>query len=227
MTTATTEAVNSTFKSTKPAILNFPQLDQAKKYKDPATGTVADKAYFTLQAVFSKDHPDIAKIKAAAVAVAKEKWPGRDIGQDYKNGTIGMPWELGDAKIAELNDKANKKGKKAPNTEHLVGAFILKAKTGEDKPPILTLIENGTALILDNATLVAQNKNKFYSGVEALLVLNFRAGTFAKRDYVTAYIRQVTSLNIGKKLVGGEVETFADYVGKETTENPLNDEIPF
>jgi len=227
MTEVATQAVNSTFKSTKPAILNFPQLTEAKKFKDPVTGVVADKAYFTTQAVFSKDHPDIARIKAAAVAVAKEKWPGRDIAADYKSGAIGMPWELGDAKIAELTAKATAKNKKAPETGHLVGALILKAKTGEDKPPILTLIEGGAATILDSGTLVAQNKNKFYSGVDALLVLNFRAGTFAKRDYVTAYIRQVTSLNTGKKLVGGEVETFSDYVGKETTENPLNDEIPF
>lgn len=220
--------VNRTFKSDKkalPAILNYPKLDKPTVYENKKTGEKGDKPTYNMQAIFSPGHPDINVIKSIAAAVAREKWPGRDINADYKSGALTMPWNLGNEVIAEKTADAVKAGKTPYNMDHLKDAFILKAHTGADKPPTLTVLEHGKELTLTHP--IGDQASKFYSGCEALLVINFSAVTYAKRDYVTAYIKQVTSLNEGKRLAGGEVESFADYVGKHTTENPLKDEIPF
>lgn len=188
--------------------------------------------------VFSAEHPDFKNIKDTALAVAKAKWPGRDVIADYKAGTLKMPWKSGDkeitrhaAKLAKLNKEDDHK------LDFMAGNIVMKSAS--KFRPRLSVIDNGKiSPDLDDAG-VQRSKNKFYSGVEALVELNLVAYDAIKEgdpDGVTVYLNIFCSTNTGKRIGGGRSasEAFSGYVGKAKDEDPtagdpdgLDDEIPF
>jgi hypothetical protein len=186
--------------------------------------------------IWLPDHPDFATLKARAVAVAKAKWPGRDIAADYKAGEIKMPWSAGEKLIDRKTKKLAKVGKTYDGKQDfLKGNFILKASSKYQ--PRLSIIANGKVLDLNEDTAKAHG-SKFYSGVECLAQINLVAYDGKKeddKDGVTAYLNMLLSLNKGEKIGGSApsaAEVFSGYVGTVTDLDPtagaaLDDEIPF
>lgn len=219
------------FNSTKPVVMSFPNLIEARKFK--RNGKETGEAKFDASFNFPPDHPDLKTLKEIAVSVAKAKWPGRDLGADVKSGELKLPWDTGDRLIAKRQAKLQKAGKPADEKgDFMKGLVVLKSSSKYE--PRLALAENGKVVDLEGAARAA-SKAKFYFGVEVLIQVNFVAydavGDGGK-DGVTAYLNMVLSTNKGKKLAGGAsaAETFKGYVGTTTTEDPtggLDDEIPF
>lgn len=202
---------------TRPVIQTFPNLDEAKAVKGP-NGKPSGEPKFSDNFEFEPDHTDYATLKAAAVAVAKAKWPGRDLKE------LAFPFSNGD----KLADKAKAKGK---DREFSRGKVVLVSRSKFQ--PILSVVEGGKIVEIDGNDK-AKIKKLFYSGVHALAQFNFTAydGVGANPDGVTAYLNKVLSLNQGTRLTGGasSAEVFKDYIGSATDYDPtagLDDEIPF
>lgn len=219
--------------TTTPVVMAFQgSLIEAKRFKQ--NGKESGEPRHSASFIFDPTSPDLARIKAAAVAVAQAKWPGRDIGGDFKAGKFGLPFAAGNSIVAKTQAKMAKAGKEYDGkADFMKDKVVLKASSKYQ--PRLAVIENGKiSPPLEGAALTA-NKGKFYFGAEVLFEVNLSAydavgsnGT----DGVTAYLQQVLTTNKGKRLSGGTdpAETFASYAGKLSSEDPtkgLEDTIPF
>lgn len=200
-----------------PALLTFPNLDEARAVKGP-NGKPNGEPKFSANFELEPDHADLAKLKAQAVAVARAKWPGRDIKE------LAFPFSNGD----KLADKAAAKGK---DREFSRGKAVLISRSKFQ--PTLSVVEGGKIVEIDGNDK-AKVKKLFYSGTKALAQFNFQAydGVGANPDGVTAYLNKVLSLNQGARLTGGasSAEVFKDYIGTASDYDPtadLDDEIPF
>lgn len=206
----------------KPVMTSFPQLFEAKAVmrKGKPTGEPKFSANFEFHPV--NDKAELDALKAKAAAVAKAKWPGRDLKE------LAFPFTSGD----KLADKAKAKGK---DREWSRGLVVLTSRSKFQ--PQLSIFENGKIIDLDSDVLLAAHKSKFYNGVQTLAQVNFVAYDAVDDDGkagVTAYLNKVLSINKGAKLSGGAsaAETFKGYVGLASDEDPtagasLDDEIPF
>jgi hypothetical protein len=202
---------------TKPVILTFPNLDEARAVKGP-NGKPSGEPKFSANFEIEADHEDLAALKARAVAVAKAKWPGRDLKE------LAFPFSSGD----KLADKAAAKKK---DREFSRGKAVLVSRSKFQ--PNLSVVEGGKIVEIDGNDK-GKVKKLFYSGVRVLAQFNFTAydGVGANPDGVTAYLNKVLSLNQGTRLTGGasSAEVFKDYIGAATDYDPtegLDDEIPF
>jgi hypothetical protein len=214
------EAKEGTVSLTAPATLTFPNLDEARAVKNKA-GKPSGDPKFSVNLELGDDHPDLARLKAEAVKVAKAKWPGVDV------KTLKFPFTSGTA----LADKAQAKGK---DREFSRGLAVLTARSKYQ--PRLSVVKGGAAVDIDGDDK-AQVKKLFYSGCQVLAQVNFQAYDAVNedgKDGVTAYINMVLSLNKGTRLTGGQsaAEVFKSYIGTATDEDPtagddLDDEIPF
>lgn len=175
---------------------------------------------------FTPTSSDFAAIKALAVKVALEKWPGRKIGEQAKTGDFAFPFSSGDKDA----DKAKIKGK---DMEFARGLVLLKARSAYQ--PNLSVLEGGKVKELFDEAIKA-NAGKFYRGVNAGVTIELRAyegGTGP--DGVSARLYKVISLNKGDRLGGqrsSSAEAFKGYAGHVTDEDPtagmdLDDEIAF
>lgn len=207
-----------------PAILSFPNLEEARAVKKNGKPTGEPK--FSASFEFAPDDETLKAIKAEAVAAAKEKFPGRNIAEDFKNREFAMPWSSGD----KLADKATKNGK---DREWSRGKVVVTARSKYQ--PILSAVQGGKIVELDgdNKALI---KKTFYTGLLVLAELNLQGydGVGSNPDGVTAYLNKVLSLGKGEKLIKGganSAEVFKDYIGGLSDEDPtgadLDDEIPF
>lgn len=221
------EVKEGVVRGTEPTTLTFPNLDKPRAVE--RNGKPTGEPKYSANFEFEPSAADLAAIKAEAVKVAKAKWPGRDIGAEYKAGTIRMPWSSGD----KLADKAKAKGK---DREFSRGKTVLTSRSKYQ--PILSYIENGKIVDIDGSTPqgLATIKRVFYSGVQTLAEWNLQAYDAVSedgKDGVTAYLNRVLSLGKGTRLTGGQssAEVFKDYIGTATDEDPglgdLDDEIPF
>lgn len=205
---------------TEPATLTFPNLDKAKAVT--VKGKPSGEPKFSSNFEFELDANDLKRLKAHAMAVAKAKWPSRDIPADIKERNFTMPFTLGD----KLADKAKNNGK---DREFSRGKMVLTSRSLF--PPELSVIEGGKIVdYKDDAR--ATVTRKFYSGVQSLAEFNFVAydGVGQNPDGVTAYLNKVCSLNKGEKLTGAgqsAAETFKGYIGLNSDESFSDDEIPF
>lgn len=212
-------------RATQPVTLTFPNLAEAKAVERKGRPTGEPK--YSSNFEFVPDAEDLKAIKAAAVAEAKAKWPGRDIAADFKAGKFKMPWTSGDT----LADKAKARDK---DREFSRGKVVLTARSKFQ--PILSVAEGRGAKDFDGEADKAAIKKVFYTGVEVLWEINLQAYDAVDedgKDGVTAYLNRVLSLNRGTRLTGGQssAEVFKDYIGAASEENPLegdlDDEIPF
>lgn len=205
------------FNLTTPVVATFPQLMEAKAVM--RNGKPTGEPKFSVNLEFSEDHPDLAGIKAKAIAVARAARPGVDL------NTLAWPFTSGD----KLADKAKEKKK---DREWSRGKTVLTSRSKFE--PGLAILEGGKLQDYDGDRRPLA-KSAFYTGVEVLAQLNFvyydGVGETGKPG-VTAYLNKVVSLKRGERLTGGSsaADTFKGYVGLSSSEDPtagLDEEIPF
>src|SRR5689334_13051089 len=97
------------FSFTTPLRGFYVNVTKARAYKE--NGKEKGEPKFDSSFFWAPDHADFATLKARAVAVAKAKWPGRDIPADYKSGELRMPWMTGDRFLERRIKKLSKVGK--------------------------------------------------------------------------------------------------------------------
>lgn len=221
--------------TTSPVVMAFQgSLIEAKKFK--RNGKESGEPKHSASFIFDPSSPDLARLKAAALSVASAKWPGRDIGADYRAGKFGLPFSNGNAAIENTKKSLTDKGKEYDGrADFMKDKIVLKASTGADYPPRLAVLEGNTISPVLQGPALAANKGKFYFGAEVLfevIMSAYDAVGSNGTDGVTARLRQVLTTNKGKRLSGGgdPAETFAGYAGKLSAEDPtkgLDDEIAF
>jgi hypothetical protein len=214
-----------------PVVMIFPAVITPKAYKNRA-GSEAYSASFVLKA----DHPAIGALKASIVAVAKEKWPGRDLAAAVAAREVMLPFQKGDTMIDKRRkDLADKNKIYKGENDFMAGALVLKAST-KKYPPQLGYWDPKAKKWIDlDDDSKANHAAKFYFGAEALVEINLSAYDKVNseaKDGVTAYLQKVYVTGKGKRLVGGAPgsETFSAYVGHASDEDPtqgLDDEMPF
>ena len=186
---------------TQPVVMSYPQLFEARGF----TNTDPNKKY-SARLHLLKDSPDLIRLKDALFAVARERWPGRDL------TATAFPLKNGD-KVA---DEAPKK-----NQENCRGCVLLTTKSVY--APGLSYIENGQLISLQDDAARKLHREKFYPGVLVLAQVNCRippkAESLAPR--VVAYLNMVCSLNTGER-IGGKTsaDVFKEYVGQYSAQNP-------
>ena len=229
--TEETQATEGVVTFTEPVVMAFPNVLEAKKFK--RNGKEQGEAKFSASFPLTPDCHDLAVVKARIMAVAKAKWPGRDISKDVKEGNFKLPYASGNSLIAKREAKLKAQGKEYKgDADFMKDTIVLKASSKYQ--PTLAFIENGSiSPNLEGASLSA-HKGKFYFGCEVVPQINLVPydGVDGGRDGVTAYLNQVLSFNKGKRLSGARdaAQTFAAFAGKATAEDPtdgLDDEIPF
>lgn len=164
------------------------------------------------------DGADAKAIKALCVALAKEKWPGRDISADYKSGELRMPWHDGD----KLAAKAEKNGKKQ---DFHKGFLVIVARSKDE--PTLSVLRDGQPVDLEGLQR-AGAKSKFYPGVQCGANLYFQAydavGDDGK-DGVAVYLNGVLSTGRGERVMGGHrdpAQVYSGFIGMDTDEGALD-----
>jgi hypothetical protein len=174
--------------------------------------------------LLSPDSQDLPELKSAMVAVARAKWPERELSE------LKFPIEDGDKAYA----RTTAEGKNYP---FLQGHVVLTARKPEKYPPRLAILENGAVKELegDARALAAP---KFYWGCKVVIEVQFNAyeGVGQLPDGVNAYLNQVLWISDGDRLGGTSMaQTFQGFVGQVKQEDPtagstdtgLDDEIPF
>ena len=171
--------------------------------------------------LFEPDHPNLDQMKATMVAVAKAKWPSRDLKE------LHFCIESGDTANAKREAK-----NKVPY-DFFSGKVVLVARKPEKNPPRLGIVENGQVRELSGDARAAV-KSKFYNGCKVFLQIGFSTypGVGANPDGVNAYLNQVLWVADGERLGGYSMEdTFSGFVGQVSAEDPTagstDDEIPF
>jgi len=196
------------FTSKDVAVLNYPNIFTPRAFKGKGGVAQGDPKYDAALEI-AADSLDLKPLKAAAVAVARAKWPDRDFKTDFQ-----FPWTLGD----KLADKAKTKGK---DREVSRGRVVLVARS--QFPPRLSVIENGDiADYFDDRRPMA--KEVFYSGVKVFFVVTFNAyeGVGANPDGVNAYLDWLVSTKTGARLAtsASGADVFKGYAGKVSAEDP-------
>lgn len=166
------------------------------------------------------DSPDLAGLKAKAAAVARARWPGRDLKE------LKFPWESGDRKIEKEAKKAAKENRAPYDNSYIAGKVALVARSlYEPQLAILTggNIEEYTG---DKRALA---KAKIYNGCYVIAQVNFTAYEGQQDedtgqgnpDGVNAYLDMVMKVKDGDRLGGSNpTSVFKSYVGTVTDEDP-------
>ena len=114
--------------TTTPVVQAFPALTEARKFK--SGGRESGEPKYSDSFVFDPASPDLQRLKAAAVAQAQAKWPGRDIGAEFKAGTFAMPFTSGNGIIAKTKAKAEAAGKEYDGkADFMKDKIIIKASS--------------------------------------------------------------------------------------------------
>ncbi len=219
------------FTSTEPVVIAHPSVITPKAFKQNGKEKGDPKYGFTC--VFEPDSEDFKRAKLLAISAAKAKWPGRDIGADFKAGEMIMPWESGDEANARRLKRLMDEGKIREDDhkgDYQLGKMLVKASS---KYPIdLSVIEGGRIIEVEGDAAKSRANKFFYFGVEGLVELTFVAYNPVGRDGkagVTAYAQKLLSTGKGEKLTAGRsaVETFGAYAGKVTGEDPGTNDDDF
>lgn len=158
------------------------------------------------------------QVKAALLAAAKEKWPGRDLKADVEAKEFNWPVKS----EAQAKAEAEKKDK---NGDVYDGYSSVKADS-QYAPELYY----GRTKVDPNMPGAAR---VFYSGVYANVQLNANAyeGVSGGSDGVKFYLQAVVKTKDGERLIGGGTrdEVFAGVDGGESDEDPTAgaDDIPF
>ncbi len=201
---------------TAPATLTFAHFAKAEAV---AKG---GKPKFSCNFELEPGHPDEGPIKALILQVARQARPGIALADFQK------PLASGDKLADKAIANAKKKGKWTEGDDprgFSRGKQVLTSRS--DYRPGLSYIERGAVIdIEDENTIVARERDTFYSGVQALGEVEFvwydEVGENGSPG-VTAYLNKVCSIKKGEKIMGKAVsaaETFKGYVGLASQEDP-------
>lgn len=209
------------FSFTKPVTMTFPNLTTARAFKGKS-GKDQGEPKFDGNFETALDNPELTAAKQLAIAIAKAKWPGREIkvwnptpGFVNDRDALMFPFHKGDALADAGNGKREwSRGK---------GVIVARSKF---RPGLAVVLNGRIADINKNDDKeVAANQNYFYSGVSVLAQFNFVAydGVGNNPDGVTAYLQHILSFNTGERLTGGGrsgADVFGGYVGIVSDEDP-------
>lgn len=172
---------------------------------------------FDATVMLAPESADYAGIRAAIIAAAAEKWPGRQIGAEIQGGTFNVPFQDGNAHA----DKEKAKGKEK---EAARGFKLLKASSKFQ--PTLSIIQGGAVVDLETPEAIAMHASKFYPGVIVGIEIELVPYDKVKdneNDGVSARLFKVITLNKGDKLGGTSgtgADTFKHYAGIVSDEDP-------
>ena len=184
--------------------LVYPNLFEARAFV--RDGKPQGDPKYGLVMLFKPD--EIDGMKNVAKAVAKAKWPGRELKE------LKFPFKSGNAEAKKRTD-AGKDG------SFYEGTVVIKASS-KYQPQVVDLDRKD---ILD--------PKRVYSGVYAYAELNFVAypGVGGGQDGVTAYVNFVMVSRNGDRIAGKTADdVFSGVGGGETDVDPTGDldaDIPF
>ena len=229
MTKAIDYAAN-TYKLTQPAILMHPHLDAPQPFMK--NGKAAGEPKYSASFLLDADSKDLGLLKALVLRVAQEAFPGRNIVADFKAGKFSLPFKDGTKQADDRKAKCEAAGK-AADGEFQRGKGIVVGRSGADKPPALAYLDGGKLAEVTQANTAAAAKVKeiFFFGAKVVAVIYFKAYEGGSNpDGVTGYLNSVLAVGGGERLGGGRqsaTETFKEYQGTVTDDNPLDDETSF
>jgi hypothetical protein len=216
----------------KPALLSFPNLHEAKRVSKSTKEEPKFSARFELEA----DSPDLKALRAKIISQAIEFANSNDgkafravagntvesIAAAIKAGAIKTCIEDGE----KLADKAKAKSSDGKRLREWSRGLKVVTTRSQKWPPC-GIVANGAIVQLDGPEQVKLHQAKFfYTGVKALAELDIVAYNPVGEDGkpgVTAYLASVLSTGKGEKLISGGANlaaTFSGYVGLESDEDP-------
>ena len=193
-----------TFKQPQRAV--FLNLYEPKAYmKD---GKAKGDPKYSATFVIPSTSPELDPLKKAAVAVARAKWPTRELRE------LVFPFTSGDKAM----EKSAAKGK---DGSFYKGGVVFKTRS--KYPPILSVLNAGRIITLETDVLKAQWKSKFYNGCIGAAAVNFVTYEGDQgSDGVTAYIQSFLWTGDGERIGGrDQAEVFKDYMGQVSSEDPF------
>lgn len=181
-----------------------PVMKNGKPVGDPLYGC---EMLFDADNLGPEDAERFKNLKATAVRVVKEKWPGRDLKE------VRFPFRDGD-KEAERLAKLGKNG------DFYRGMVALKSNS-KFAPQVVDI---------DRQEII--DEKRVYSGCYCYAEVNFVAydGVNGGQDGVKAYLNMVMKAKDGERLMGRSAsDVFAGVAGGESNEDPTaaDDDIPF
>lgn len=190
-----------------PITLLHPSLITPRKFKK--NGKEIGEPKYWANFLMPLDSDNAKELKAEAISVAQEEWPGVDL------KTLNFPFENGDK-------KAKKSAENGKSGKFYEGNMFLKTSSNEDKAPTLVVAEaNGARDATD------MDSKNFYGGAlvaNEIVLQAYDAFSDDGKAGVTAYINVVCFRDDGPKLGGKDHSaTFANVRGKEVDTNPLGD----
>jgi hypothetical protein len=215
----TDDKTDGIFSLTVPVIMAFPQLFEAKAFKE--NGKEKGEPKYSANLVFPGDSEDLKNLKALAAKLARAKWPDKPFFLTTQEGVkipeIIFPFTSGD----KLADIRKKKGK--DDGEYMRGRVIVAARSKYE--PRLSYIEGKRIVECEGEAAKLAAKGKFYPGVEVLAQLNlvpYEAVGSSGKPGVTAYLNMVLSTDKGARISGGQTasEAFKGYIGQHSAEDP-------
>lgn len=215
----TEDKTDGIFSLTQPVIMAFPQLFEAKAFKE--NGKEKGEPKYSANLVFPADSEDLKNLKTLAASLARAKWPDKQFYLTTQEGIkipqIIFPFTSGDT----LADIRKKKGK--DDGEYMRGKVIIAARSKYE--PRLSYIEGKRIVECEGEVAKLAAKGKFYPGVEVLAQLNlvpYEAVGANGKPGVTAYLNMVLSTGKGARISGGQTasEAFKGYIGQHSAEDP-------
>ncbi len=165
-------------------------------------------------------------VKSAMVEVARARFPDLDLKAAIAAEAFSWPLKDGNKVAAEMVAK-KKKG------DAYEGMMVIPAKSGQDYPPQLFVVDGGKYVELSRGSEEDMRKARdlFVSGYYAKGSLNVVADTSGKNKYVTFYMNAILFVKKGERIGGVSAEDrFGGVDGGVSDYDPtegLDDEIPF
>lgn len=221
--------------------LSFVNLVVPKPYME--NGKPRGEPYFSLEMLFDPEDMKSFKrwdedaqalvdvdVTRICVEAAKIAWPGINVQEEFK---VGKNWPIHDGDThADQKEAAGKK-----NVDHYRGIKMIKAKTSQEIPPRLYIMENGKRTQLAQTIEVDANRAKqlFAGGNYAYAELSCAGVVSGNNKYITFYVNSVVFTREGDRLGGSSLmDRFEGYKSQTTDYDPtdgmdgdLDDEIPF
>lgn len=220
--------------------LSFPTLIIPKPFRDKQ-GKEKGDPYYSLEMLFDpedmksfkrwdEDSQELIDVDVAKVCVeaAKFAWPGINVKEEFR---VGTNWPIHDGdKHADLKEQQGKK-----NVDHYRETKLIKAKTKQDYPPRLYIVENGKRVQLSQAMESDANRAKqfFTGGSYAYAELNCKGTESGINKYISFYVNSVVFTRKGDQIGGSSLmDRFEGYKSQSTDYDPTSgmygdDEIPF
>ena len=199
------------------ARLLFPNLYEAKAFDEKG------EPKFGSTLLFSPSSVDVAEIGALCQRIAKEIWPATP----YKD--VIVPGIAGEKQIERSAAAARKKGKEPKGNEFYKGQWVVKASSKFQ--PALAGVESGKIVKYDTEVAKVAAKERFYSGANALVQLNFIAyeSEMGGRNLpgITCYLNMVMVTGGGDRIGGSgkaDADVFSQYIGSLSDVNPMGAE---